>query len=181
MLRNSSTHYSAMARSLHWTMASLIIVGLACVELHELFPKGSDIRSALMVTHFQVGLAVFALVWLRITRLVFDKVPAITPEPPRWQTVAANLMHLALYAAMIALPILGVLTLQAGDKAITLLGMPLPSFIGVDKEFAKTLKEAHEFIGNTMIWLILAHVAAAVWHHAVQKDNTLLRMLPTRR
>ena len=180
MLRNSSAHYSVIARLLHWGMALLIIVGLASVELHELFPKGSDMRSALMVTHFQVGLVVFALVWLRITRLVFDKAPAITPEPPRWQAVAAKLMHVALYAAMIALPILGVLMLQTGDKAITLLGMPLPSFIGVDKELSKALKEVHEAIGNVMIGLILAHVAAAVWHHGVQRDNTLLRMLPAR-
>ena len=181
MLRNSATHYGVMARLLHWSMALLIIAGLASVELHEFFPKGSGVRSALMATHFQVGLIVFALVWLRITRLVFDRVPAITPEPPRWQAVAAKLMHLAFYSAMIVLPVLGVLMLQAGDKVITLLGIPLPIFIGVDKEFSKALKEVHEVIGNVMIGLILAHVAAAVWHHGVQRDDTLLRMLPLRR
>ena len=181
MLKNSATHYGAMARLLHWGMALLIIAGLASVELHELFPKGSGARSALMATHFQVGLIVFALVWLRITRLAFDKTPAITPEPPRWQTVTAKLMHLAFYFAMIALPILGVFILQSGDKTIALLGMPLPAFTGVDKEFSKALKEVHEVIGNIMIGLILAHVAAAAWHHLVQRDNTLLRMLPPRR
>ena len=181
MLKNSATHYGAMARLLHWGMALLIIAGLASVELHELFPKGSGTRSALMATHFQVGLIVFVLVWLRITRFAFDKTPAITPEPPRWQTVTAKLMHLAFYFAMIALPILGVLILQSGDKAIALLGMPLPAFTGVDKEFSEALQEIHEIIGNIMIGLILAHVAAAVWHHLVQRDNTLLRMLPPRR
>jgi len=179
-MKNSSAHYSALARFLHWGMALLIIAGLASVELHEFFPKGSALRAALMTAHFQAGLIVFALIWLRISQSVFNKAPAITPEPPHWQSVAARLMHLAFYAAMIALPVLGVLMLQSGDKAITLLGMPLPAFIGVDKDFSKVLKEVHETIGNIMIGLILAHVAAAAWHHRVQRDNTLLRMLPPR-
>ena len=179
MLNNLTTHYGTTTRLLHWGMAFIIIAGLASVELHEFFPKGSDIRSALMTTHFQIGLIVFALVWLRIARIVLGKTPAITPEPPRWQVMAAKLVHLAFYSAMIVLPVLGVLMLQSGDKAVTLLGMPLPTFIGVDKEFSKALKEVHEIIGNIVIGLIFAHVAAAVWHHRVQRDNTLLRMLPS--
>lgn len=178
MFHNSSTHYSIIARLLHWGMAALIIAGLAGVELHEFFPKGSEIRSALMATHFQVGLIVFALFWLRLGQHIVSPAPAITPEPPHWQMVAARLMHVALYLAMIALPVLGVLMLQANDKPLALLGVPLPVFVGVDKEFSKALREIHEVIGNLMIALILAHIAAAIWHHKVQRDNTLLRMLP---
>lgn len=180
MLRNSNTHYSILARLLHWGMAVLILIALVSVELHELFPKGSALRSALMATHFQTGLVIFALTWLRINQFAFNPPPAITPEPPRWQKIAARLMHAALYLAMIALPALGVLMLQANDKPVTLLGMPLPVFIGADKPLAKALKETHEAIGNLMIALILAHVAAAIWHHVVQKDSTLRRMLPGR-
>lgn len=178
MSRNSSTHYSPMARLLHWGMAALIVAGLAGVELHDLFSKGSAMRSALMATHFQAGLFVFLLVWPRITQHLLNRAPMIVPEPPRWQTAAAKLTHLALYLGMIALPILGMLMLQANGRTVALLGMPLPVFIGVDKEFSKELKEVHEIIGNLMIVLILVHAAAAVWHHKAQRDNTLLRMLP---
>lgn len=179
MLRNSNTHYGALARSLHWGMALIIILSIAAVELHEFFPKGSDPRKALMFIHFQIGMIVFLLVWLRIYVMATDKAPPITPDPPLWQHLAAKSIHLAFYAAMIVLPIIGILTLQSGDKALSLLGIiPLPTFTGVDKELSKALNEVHETIGELVIFMIVAHVAAAVWHHHIKKDDTLLRMLP---
>ncbi|MBI1174670.1 MAG: cytochrome B [Sideroxydans sp.] len=182
MLRNSSTHYGAIARLFHWSMALLIIVSIAAVELHELFPKGSSMRNGMMMAHFQIGLLVFLLIWLRLAAVFTDKVPPITPAPPKLQNVAAKLVHLALYAAMIALPVLGVLMTQAGDHTLAFLGVAqLPSFIGVDKDLSKQLHEVHEVVGNVMIGLIVAHVAAAIWHHHKQRDDTLLRMLPPRR
>jgi superoxide oxidase len=136
----------------------------------------------MMMAHFQIGLLVFLLIWVRLVAMFTDRVPPITPEPPPLQHVAAKLVHLALYAAMIALPVLGVLMTQAGDHTLAFLGaVQLPTFIGVDKDFSKELKEVHEVIGNVMIGLIVAHVAAAIWHHVKQKDDTLLRMLPPRR
>ena len=182
MLRNSGAHYGAIARLLHWGMALLIIVSIAAVELHDLFPKGGAVRNGMMMAHFQIGLLVFVLVWVRLAAVFTDKVPPITPAPPQLQYVAAKLVHLALYAAMIALPILGVLMTQAADHSLALLGIvQVPTFIGVDKDFSKELKEVHEVIGNVLIGLVVAHVAAAFWHHIKQHDDTLLRMLPPRR
>ena len=180
MLRNTVAHYGTIARLLHWGMAGLIILSIVAVELHEFFPKGSDPRAALMSVHFQVGVVVLLLIWVRIIAIFSDRAPPITPVPPLWQHIAAKLMHLALYLTMIALPILGIVMQQAGDKTVALLGMQLPVLVGVDKDFSKALREVHETLGNLMIVLIIAHVAAAIWHHRVQKDNTLLRMMPPR-
>jgi len=182
MLRNTSTHYGAIVRLLHWGMALLIIVSIAAVELHEFFPKGGATRNGMMAAHFQIGLLVFLLIWARLVAVFSDRTPPITPEPSLSQHVAAKLVHLALYASMIALPILGVLMTQAGDHSLAFLGVvQLPSFIGVDKDFSKELKEVHEVIGNVLIGLVVAHVGAAVWHHRKQNDDTLLRMLPPRK
>lgn len=180
MLRNSSTHFGAITRLFHWGMAIFVIVAIAVVELHESFPKGSDTRNFLMSSHFQLGLLVLLLIWPRLAAVFTDKVPEIRPASPQWQNVASKLMHLALYASMIALPVLGIWMQQAGDRTVALLGMQLPVMFGVDKELAKELKEVHETIGNVLIGLIVLHIAAAFWHHFKQRDNTLLRMLPPR-
>jgi len=178
MQHNPPSHYGVVARSFHWGMALLIFAGLAGVELHGFFEKGGDVRAALMSIHFQTGLAVFALIWFRLGAVAFRPVPPIIPEPPQWQNLAAKFTHLAFYAAMIALPVLGLLGAQASGKAVNLLGMAMPLFTGEDKAFAKEIREIHETIGNVMIGLIVAHIAAAYWHHFKQRDNTLLRMLP---
>jgi len=180
MLRNSSIRYGAIARLIHWGMAAIIITGLVGVEFHELFPKGSDLRSAMMSIHFQSGLLVLVLIWLRLGVATFNMTPMVRPVPPLWQQMSARLVHISLYVAMIVQPVLGILMQQTDDRPVTLLGMPLPVFIGVDKEFSKWIREVHETIGNIVIALIVLHIAAALWHHYRQHDNTLLRMLPSR-
>jgi superoxide oxidase len=177
---NSSTHYSGIARLLHWGMALIIIAGLAGVELHDFFPKDSSLRAGMMTVHFQAGLTVLALVWLRIGAVAFRQAPPIMPEPPQWQMLAAKSIKIAFYLAMLILPVLGIVMLQASGKQVNLLGIALPVFVDEDKKFSKAVREIHETIGNVMIGLITAHIAIAVWHHVVRKDNTLLRMLPSR-
>lgn len=40
------------------------------------------------------------------------------------------------------------------------------------------MQEIHETIGTIGYYLIGLHAAAALFHHYVQRDDTLLRMLP---
>lgn len=179
-LKNDSRRYGPVSRILHWSIAALILAAIAFVEMHELFPKGSAPRSALMVLHIQIGLLLFGLTWLRLAWRRANPAPAITPAPQAWESALATLMHAALYAAVLALPLLGVAMGQAGGKAIAFLGVPLPVFLAENKDLAHTLKEAHEAIGNAVIGLIAFHAAAALWHHLVRRDDTLARMLPRR-
>lgn len=179
-MRNDGNHYGAVSKILHWGIAVLIIAAIAFVEMHELYPKGSPTRSGLMTLHIQIGLLLFGLTALRLVWRAGNPPPAITPAPQAWEAAAARLMHIALYAAVLALPILGVAMGQAGGKAVAFLGTPLPVFLAENKDLAHTLKEAHELIGNVVIALIALHATASVWHHFMRKDNTLLRMMPGR-
>lgn len=183
---NDTTNSLAPARyrmpsiALHWLMLILIAAAYATIELRELYPKGSDPRAALKNLHFLIGLSVFALVWLRLLLRFASPVPRIQPAPPRWQEISANAMHHALYALMIALPLLGWLALSAGGKPIVLMGFQLPALIAESKATAKALKEIHEIVGTIGYFMIGLHAAMALVHHYWVKDNTLLRMLPAR-
>lgn len=48
-------------------------------------------------------------------------------------------------------------------------------------ELAETLIGWHETLAPLGYWLIALHTAAALFHHYVMKDNTLLRMMPAKR
>ena len=89
-------------------------------------------------------------------------------------------MHLALYALMIGMPLMGWFVLSAQGKAITVFGFELPSLVGESKSIAGWAKELHEAGGTIGYLLIGLHAAAAVFHHHVVGDNTLRRMLPRR-
>ena len=95
--------------------------------------------------------------------------------------VLAKLVHLALYALMIVMPLLGWALLSAAGKPIPFFGLELPAMIAENKETGKWLKEIHQTIGTVGYYLIGIHAVAALFHHYVVKDNTLVRMLPNRK
>ena len=177
---NHPTRYASLSIGLHWLMLILIAAVYACIELKGNFPKGSDTRELLKHWHFMLGLAVFALVWLRLAVRVLTPTPAIVPTPPAWQTLLAKLMHLALYALMIGAPLAGWLILSAAGKPIPFFGLELPALIGPNRQLAGQIKELHELAGTVGYWLIGLHALAALYHHYIARDNTLTRMLPPR-
>jgi len=176
--RNSVFRYGSLSIALHWLMLLLIAAVYACIELRELFPKGSDPREALKTWHFMLGLSVFALAWLRLALHFSGPVPAIEPQPSRWVKLSGNLMHVALYVLMIGLPLVGWLILSASGKPVPFFGLQLPALVGENKALADLFKEIHETGGTVGYFLIGLHAAAALFHHYVVRDNTLRRMLP---
>jgi cytochrome b561 len=161
-------------------MFLLFIAVYALIELREIYPKGSDPREAMKTWHFMIGMLIFWLTWLRLAARLTGPTPDIVPMPPNWQQLSAKLVHLALYALMIGMPLTGWLLLSAGGKPIPFFGLQLPALIGESKEFAGQLKEVHEVVGTIGYYLIGIHVVAALYHHYFVRDNTLLRMLPWR-
>lgn len=172
--------YGSLLISLHWIMLLLIVAVYACIELRVLYPRGSDIREALKTWHFMLGLAIFALVWVRLLARLLGPVPEIVPTPSRWQRYVAHLTELAIYLFMIAMPLLGWAILSGEHQPVPFFGLQLPALIGENKALAKQLEEIHETIGNVGYFLIGIHAVAALVHHYFQHDNTLLRMLPSR-
>ena len=178
--RNSTDRYGSLSIGLHWLMLLLFVAVYGCIELRGYFPKGSDPREALKVWHFMLGLSVFVLAALRLLLHLTAPVPRIEPDPPVWQKRSARLMHVALYALMIGMPLAGWLLLSAAGKPIPFFGLHLPALIGESKNLAGLIKEIHEIGGTVGYFLIGLHAAAALFHHYFIHDNTLRRMLPSR-
>lgn len=170
--------YSPAMIALHWGMLLLIASVFATIELRELFEKGSAPREFMKTLHFMLGLSVLVLVVVRLFMRSRTPAPSIQPQPAAWQAAAAHAAHLALYAIMLAMPILGWLTLSAAGKPVPFFGMTLPPLIGASKDTAEWLKEIHATVGDIFYVIIGVHAVAALAHHYVFKDNTLKRMLP---
>jgi cytochrome b561 len=172
--------YSPLSIALHWVMLLLIVAVYACILLRENFPKGGDLREGLKTWHFMLGLSVLLLVIFGIVVCVMSVNPPITPEPPVWQALFAKLMHFALYAFLLAMPVAGWLILSALGKPVPYFGLELPALVAQNKALAGQVKELHETVGMIGYYLIGLHAIAALFHHYIVKDNTLQRMLPRR-
>lgn len=174
-----SRRYNTLSISLHWLTVLLFVAVYATIEIREVFPKGSDLRSAMKWWHTSLGLSIFALAWIRLFVHAIAR-PAPDPDISRWQRLMADATHAALYLLMIGLPIVGWLMLSAEARPVSLFGLPLPPLIGPDDGLADRMEELHETVGTLGYWLIGLHAAAGLFHHYVLRDKVLTRMLPAR-
>jgi cytochrome b561 len=172
----SSQRFSIPSIAMHWLMVLVFIGIYIAVNLIDVFPKGSDSRQLAKNLHFSLGLLVFGLFWLRVAFRLSGNMPAIVPSPPVWQEKLAKLGHLALYAIMLLMPLLGWAALSAFGKPIPFFGLELPALLAPEKELGRSIMEVHELGGNLAYFLIGGHALAALYHHYFMKDNTLLRM-----
>lgn len=176
----TNDRYNALSIGAHWLTLALLVAVYALIELRGIFPKGSDPREAMKAWHFMLGLTVFGLVGLRLLLRLAFRAPPITPRPPAWQRFLAAAMYLALYAFLIAMPLLGWLALSADGKPVPFFGLQLPALIAPNEAWAENLEEIHETVGVVGYYLVGLHAAAALFHHYFMRDDTLLRMLPWR-
>lgn len=174
---NNRHAYTLTAIWLHWLMALALAANFALgVGMHEL--PISPQKLQLYSWHKWAGVTLFGLVTLR---LIWRKI-APPPEPlpgPAWQIRAARTLHCALYLLMFAIPLSGWLMSSAAGFPVVYLGiLPLPDLVSKNKLLFETFKEIHQALNFGLLFLVSIHVAAALKHHFVDRDATLVRMLP---
>lgn len=177
-----TTRHSNVLIAIHWLMAVLLVATAITMEVRGLYPKGSAARELIKTAHYILGMVVFGFVWVRLLIRVMGTAPQITTQPPAWQTMLGHLVHIVLYVLMVGLPLLGWLALSAKGKPVPLLwGLQLPILIAENRDTAHLLKEIHEIAARIGYGVLVLHAGAALLHHYVFRDNTLLRMLPGKR
>lgn len=176
-LLNTDTRWGLLSQTLHWLMFLLILGAWFAVETREEFPKGSAERTEWMLLHKSLGVSIFFLVWLRIGA----RFSQVTPKEAGAGVMAllAKLVGLGLYGVMIAMPLTGMLISGFEGKPVMWFGVfELPALVGENAELAETFEELHEAGFGFLLFLLFLHVAGALKHHFVAKNDVLRRMLP---
>ncbi len=173
----NTNRYPPSVIGLHWLTLVLLVGVYTLIELREIYPKGSDLRELMKTWHFMLGLTVLAVT---VLRLALRARVRVGPLPPAWQQGLAKFGHLVLYLFLIAMPLLGWVTLSLKGKPIPFFGLELPALLGPDEALAKRCQKIHANLGTLGYVLIGLHALAALYHHHVLRDDSLLRMLPAR-
>lgn len=166
--------YNSVARAFHAVIAVMVIFnvvsgigGEAIEDIWNPFP-----------VHKATGILILLLSLARIGwRFTWT-----TPEWPATmgilQRLVAKVTHGALYVLMLVVPLTGWIMSSASKWPISMYGLfDWPKFAVVkDSPLAEAAGESHEVLGFLMAGLVVLHVAAALHHHFVIKDNILRRM-----
>lgn len=179
-LENTRERYGSVAVAFHW-LAALLVVGLLALGLYmtRLPDAGFDKKKiVLIIWHKEYGIVVLVVVAARLAWRWWQPAPHLEPAP-MWQKLAARVVHLWLYALLIALPVTGWLMSSASSLPVPFFGLGyLPDFLPHDDILFHAFLAMHAWLAYTLIALIAVHAGAALWHHFVDRDRTLKKMLP---
>lgn len=172
------TRYGGVAQLFHWLIAALIFVMLGLGYYMEDLPLGTQ-KLELYGIHKSTGLTIALLAALRLLWRLFHPPPPLPATMQPWERKAAVAVHWLLYLMLFVQPLVGFLQSNAANFPVVLWGMvPLPPLIGPDEPVSETLIGVHTVGGNFLAVLVILHIAAALRHHFVLKDDVLRRMLP---
>ena len=174
--------YSRAARMLHWLTVALVAVqlpvGLYMTHRGNTLNVWDKLTGALYNGHKVIGVTILLVVLWRIAYRLTRGAPADEPTIEPWQRRASHLNHWGLYVLLICAPVAGYVGISL-FPALDIFGLfSLPGVVAPDKEAAKTAFFVHGVLARLLLLLILVHVAAALFHYFVRKDNVLGRMIP---
>jgi len=178
-IRNNAEQWGAVSIALHW-LTFVLVIGLMLVGLSlDLLPK-SPKYIWIFDLHKSTGLTVLALTVLRLAWRLLSPAPAPVAGTPRWQDGIAKLTHGALYGLLLLMPMSGWLYDSAGGlRPLRWFGLfRVPKLSGIDPDIKAFAHESHEMLFYILAALLLAHAAAALFHHYRLRDLTLVRMWP---
>ena len=173
-----SHQYTATAKSLHWLMA-VMLFGLLALGLYMTDLPLSPEKLKLYSWHKWAGVTVFLLLLFRLLWRIKNPPPPLPESMPKALQLVAHAGHFGLYALMFAIPLSGWLMSSAkGFQTVYFGVLPIPDLIEKNKELGHLLAEVHETLSWLFIILLVGHIAAALKHHFIDKDDILIRMLP---
>ncbi|HSN71851.1 MAG TPA: cytochrome b [Steroidobacteraceae bacterium] len=183
--RPFTAEWSAVSKLFHWAIAVAILGTTALmyyiVNLGDL-ENDLELRaeySRILQIHKSIGLAVLFLV---VLRFAWNRSRRRPPMPEHMSLAAqrtAHVAHAALYLLMVLVPLAGwaaSMTYGARTRFFDL--FELPVWLPKNDEWAAILQPAHIYMAWGLLALVGLHAGAALWHHFVRRDATLVQMLP---
>ncbi|HAU5604135.1 TPA: cytochrome b561 [Citrobacter koseri] len=174
-----SNKYTSLQIGIHWLVFLLVIVTYCAMELRGFAPR--SYRPWINMVHVSCGMTILVLMVTRLLVRLKYPAPPIVPKPKPMVTGMAHLGHLVIYLLFIVLPIIGLVMMYNRGNPWIAFGLVMPHASDANFEVVDMLKTWHITLAKLGYFVIGLHAAAALIHHYVWKDNTLLRMMPRKR
>ncbi len=177
-LRNDENRYGAVAQAFHWLTVVLVFALVGIAMYMDDLPLGPE-KIRVFNLHKSIGVTVLALTVLRLLWRQVSPKPALPAGMKQWEWMAAHIGHLLLYVLLIVQPAIGIVHSWSANFPVVVFGLfTMPNLTGPNPGLKEILEEVHSSVGWGLVGLVLVHIAAALRHHFILKDDVLRRMLP---
>jgi cytochrome b561/polyisoprenoid-binding protein YceI len=178
---NTKTSYGGLARFFHWAIALFIFTAFALGVIGDKLPRNAETVSLLKVlytVHKTIGVTIFMLAVLRILWAISQPRPVPLHPENKLETQAAEIVHWALYGALVVVPLSGWI-MHAAEVGFANIWWPfgqgLP-FVPKSEIIAHLAGAVHGVAVFVLLGAVAVHVAGALKHVVIDKDDTLARM-----
>ena len=174
--RDTPLRYGVITRILHWGMAAIFAWQFLGMILRNLLGRG-PVAGFFVGSHTALGTLLLLLVLLRGAWGLYNR-PQRPPQEKGWLGRAALAGHLAIYALMLVVPALALLRAYGSGRPFAPFGIPLfDGFPGGPIGWMTApAHAAHGLLAWALLALIAGHVAMALAHRLIWRDDVLQRM-----
>lgn len=196
-MNNPTTRYTRTAIILHWLIALGILFMLALgwfmtdlpregveASSYDLFNLGiytwqlneaATPRAFYFNFHKSVGATLLLLIAFRVFWRITHRPPALLSSLKEWERKLATATHHILYVLMIAMPLSGLIMTLYSKYGLKWFGIPVLPGLD-DKGIREAFLLVHQSVAIALALLIVLHIAGALKHRFINKDETLKRM-----
>ncbi|MBF7052440.1 cytochrome b [Halomonas sp. KAO] len=173
MIKDSKVRYGSVSKTFHWLMT--VLIGWQLLKFGDRIAEGEHwVGQTLVPWHVSIGSLLLVLIVLRLAWVVSQRRHRPAQNPATARLVKAG--HGLLFAGMLLMPITGMLVMLGGGYGVTAFGMEIFAE-GEEVPWAASLGSLHSPLAWALTVLIIGHIAMALFHHFVQRDDTLKRVL----
>ena len=177
MTDKTNAAYGGLSRLNHW-LGALLFGGMLIVGFILSYDVLSrEAAGPVRDLHKATGTLLLLFAFWRVGWRMVQGFPPPVPGVPAWQDTASRLVHWGMLAALIAMPLSGVLMSLLGGRPINFFDLFLIPPIAENKEAAGLLRQVHGYVAYALAGLIGLHILAALKHAVIDRDGTLARML----
>lgn len=188
ILMNTPSRYGAVAMTLHWLIAIVLLVNIGLgLYVAEIMADSDPMHGPTLQLHKSLGLTVLILSLLRLAWRLAN------PAPPLPQAMApsakrlAHFSHFVLYVLIIVIPLTGWAMVSASRSPVAanyfglfpwpnlpfLGSLPRPEKMSLHDDF----NTSHLVLALSALVLVPIHIAGAFYHRG-REDDVLSRMVP---
>jgi cytochrome b561 len=169
--------FTPLQRTLHWVMA-VCILAMLFIGVGMVSTVARDYPTLVNI-HKPLGLLILILALIRLVVRLRYGAPPLPLDLPEPMKLAAYLSHYALYALMIAMPLIGWAMLSAAEYPVVIWpGIWLPQILPLDPSLHTLLWNAHFYLAFLFFALILMHLAAGLFHGLIRRYGVFDAMGP---
>jgi cytochrome b561 len=178
VLRNSLKQWGWLSKLFHWVAAVLILLLLGHGWwMTHMTPRPE--RLANYAGHAAMGYDLLALTVLRLLWRWLNPVPVLPADSKSWERIAAHAGHFLLYLLMLVVSLTGWVTATTMRVPATqdIFGLHFPAVVTtVERSTRQMFEGTHMVLAYVLAAVVVVHIAGALRHHLVKRNDILRRM-----